>query len=282
MSAAALLPRHHDEFRSKEYWDTFFQQRTDAFEWYGEYQDLRKLVCRTLRRTDRILIVGCGNSNFSAELYDDGFEEVENVDFSQPVVAEMCRVHAKARPRMTWRVMDVTDMTGYEDGSFDAVVDKGTLDALMSEDTADVRESGQAMLREVARVLNPGGRYMCVTLWQDFIGSIFLSSLPLPHASTNTNTNTNTGSGSGGRGGGVWTLDLHSVAASSKPSPYLPVCVIATKQSGGIELELEVIGQAQTVGKGEEGARVKAWCDRTGRPLAPGMEPSVLRGEQEV
>lgn len=43
---------------------------------YGEYQDLRKLVCRTLKRTDRILVVGCGNSNFSAELYDDGFEEV--------------------------------------------------------------------------------------------------------------------------------------------------------------------------------------------------------------
>lgn len=35
-AAAKLLPRHHDEFRSKEYWDTFFQQRTDAFEWYVE------------------------------------------------------------------------------------------------------------------------------------------------------------------------------------------------------------------------------------------------------
>lgn len=46
----------------------------------------------------------------------------------------------------------------YEDGSFDAVVDKGTLDALMSEDTAGVRESGEGMLREVARVLKPGGR----------------------------------------------------------------------------------------------------------------------------
>lgn len=42
---------------------------------YGEYEDLRKLVHRVLRRTDRILVIGCGNSNFSAELYDDGFEE---------------------------------------------------------------------------------------------------------------------------------------------------------------------------------------------------------------
>lgn len=46
----------------------------------------------------------------------------------------------------------------YEDGSFDAVVDKGTLDALMSEDTPEVVESGKAMLREVKRVLKPGGR----------------------------------------------------------------------------------------------------------------------------
>lgn len=43
----------------------------------------------------------------------------------------------------------------YESGSFDAVVDKGTLDALMSEDTAKVRESGGAMLGEVKRILKP-------------------------------------------------------------------------------------------------------------------------------
>lgn len=37
------------------------------------------MVHRTLKRTDRILVVGCGNSNFSAELYDDGFEEVSEL-----------------------------------------------------------------------------------------------------------------------------------------------------------------------------------------------------------
>lgn len=38
--------------------------------------------------------------------------QIENVDFSQPVVAEMCRTHSTARPGMVWRVMDVTDMSG--------------------------------------------------------------------------------------------------------------------------------------------------------------------------
>ena len=67
---------------------------------------------------------------------------------------------------------------------------------------------------------------MCVTLWQDFIGAAFLASLappapaPAPAAAT-------------GKVGAVerrrrWTLDLHSAAATSKPSPYLPVCVVAT------------------------------------------------------
>ncbi|CAM9411231.1 unnamed protein product [Ectocarpus sp. 12 AP-2014] len=279
-AATKLLPRHHDEFRSKEYWDSFFQQRTDAFEWYGEYEDLRKLVHRTLRRTERILVIGCGNSNFSAELYDDGFEEIENVDFSDPVIAEMHRSHSGVRPKMTWTVMDVTDMSGYEDGSFDAVVDKGTLDALMSEDTAEVRESGEAMLREVKRVLKPTGRYMCVTLWQDFIGSAFLSSFApaavLPAAGAAA-----AAANADGDGGGMssWKLDLHSAAATSKPSPYLPVCVVAAKSSA--THEREPIAEAGGEGGGEA-MRVTAWCDRAGRPLGVGGEPSVVVGDTEV
>lgn len=34
------------------------------------------------------------------------------MDFSEPVVAEMSRVNSGVRPNMTWRVMDVTDMSG--------------------------------------------------------------------------------------------------------------------------------------------------------------------------
>lgn len=44
--------------------------------------------------------------------------QIENVDFSQPVVADMCRAHSGVRPRMTWRVMDVTDMSEYVFGCF--------------------------------------------------------------------------------------------------------------------------------------------------------------------
>lgn len=35
-SAPKLLPKQVSEFRTKQYWDKFFEQRGDkAFEWYG-------------------------------------------------------------------------------------------------------------------------------------------------------------------------------------------------------------------------------------------------------
>lgn len=121
---------------------------------------------------------------------------------------------------------------------------------------------------------------MCVTLWQDFIGSAFLSSFApaavLPAAGAAA-----AAANSGGDGGGMssWKLDLHSATAASKPSPYLPVCVVAVKSSA--THEGEPIAEAGGEGGGEA-MRVTAWCDRAGRPLGVGGEPSVLVGETEV
>lgn len=37
----SLLPSHHDQFRSKEYWDRFFLERGgEQFEWYGTYEEI--------------------------------------------------------------------------------------------------------------------------------------------------------------------------------------------------------------------------------------------------
>lgn len=76
----------------------------------------------------------------------------------------------------------------------------------------------------------------------------------------------------GGEGAG-WSIDLHCVAAS-KPSPYLPFCVVAGKHSPESTME-ESGGNHQHV-------RVNAWCDRAGREMLGGEDPVVLFGEQEV
>ena len=56
-----------------------------------------------------------------------------------------------------------------QDESYSVVLDKGTVDALMTEDTVEVRERMDEMLGEVERVLRLGGRFVTVSLLQPHI-----------------------------------------------------------------------------------------------------------------
>ena len=155
--AQGLLPQHHDEFGSKQYWDSFFEQRgQQAFEWYGGFRDLRAFCLRHASPGDKLLMLGCGNSSFSADLYDNGYTDLVNVDFSESVIESMS-VHNQSRPLMRWEVMDMTELT-FEDEAFDVVLDKGALDALMSTNEEEILRRASSMFEHVDRVLAPGGK----------------------------------------------------------------------------------------------------------------------------
>lgn len=108
----------------------------------------------------------------SEKLYDAGFCRVTNVDFSRVVVADMLRRHARARPEMRWRVMDMTDMQ-FADGSFDVILDKGGLDALMEPEAGT--KLGIKYLNEVKRVMKSGGKFVCLTLAESHVLALLLS-----------------------------------------------------------------------------------------------------------
>jgi predicted NUDIX family phosphoesterase len=64
-----LLPDNFEEFRSVKFWDGFFKARQQkAFEWYGEWKQLRKLVLPVIKDRKKVLVVGCGNSELSADM----------------------------------------------------------------------------------------------------------------------------------------------------------------------------------------------------------------------
>jgi len=214
-----LLPKQFQQFQDRAYWDTFFRERKqEAFEWYGTYEELRPFVAKTVegskgKQRERMLVIGCGNSDFSTELYcKGGYHRVTNVDFSAPVIDEMQRKTQVLCPKMEWKVMDVTTMS-QELGaaSFDVVLDKGTLDAIFS--TSECEGPADLMLDEVGRVLSPMfGRYMVVTLGQDFILRKLLQRFD-----------------GGGEGG--WRLALHAVEDPMAASPFLTLVGIAYRIS---------------------------------------------------
>ncbi|KAJ6314990.1 hypothetical protein OIU78_018469 [Salix suchowensis] len=160
------------DFTSKENWDKFFTIRgtDDSFEWYAEWTELHHPLLSLLAGNGenpssspplQILVPGCGNSKLSENLYDAGFREITNIDFSKVVISDMLKRNVRDRPGMRWRVMDMTQMK-VEDESFDVVLDKGGLDALMEPELGP--KLGNQYLSEVKRVLNFEGKFICLTL----------------------------------------------------------------------------------------------------------------------
>ncbi|XP_054835158.1 eEF1A lysine and N-terminal methyltransferase [Eublepharis macularius] len=166
MEGLRLLPRRAQDFGSAGYWERFFRERGErAFEWYGEWEELREPLGRYLRPRDSILVVGCGNSELSEQLYDEGYQSIINVDISERVIKQMGERSAHLRPKMSYLVMDVLQMD-FPDGHFQVVLDKGTLDALLTDGEGAALARAEQMFAEIVRVLQFGGRYLCVSLAQ--------------------------------------------------------------------------------------------------------------------
>jgi hypothetical protein len=65
----ALVPEGLDDFRSVQFWDGFFRERgAKAFEWYGDWRQLKPFFTRDCKGSCETLVVGCGNSELSADL----------------------------------------------------------------------------------------------------------------------------------------------------------------------------------------------------------------------
>ena len=78
--------------------------------------------------------MGCGNAPFSEDMYDDGYQHIDNIDIS-PVVIEQMKAKNSTRSVMTYAVMDVMKLS-YPDCTYDLAIDKSTMDALLCGDSA--------------------------------------------------------------------------------------------------------------------------------------------------
>ena len=77
------LPDDNKNYKDPDYWNSRFKSE-DSFEWLVEYKDVKNNISSILQdKTCKILQLGCGNSNFSDDLYQDGFTDITNIDISE-------------------------------------------------------------------------------------------------------------------------------------------------------------------------------------------------------
>ena len=72
-------------------------------------------------------------SGLSEEMFEDGYQHVNNIDISFTVVKQMTEAYKERYPTLVYKQMDVRQLQ-YQDGTFDAVIDKGTFDSILCGD----------------------------------------------------------------------------------------------------------------------------------------------------
>lgn len=149
------------KYGDPSYWDKRYKQDKTPFDWYQNYSSLVPLFHLYLSPPHRrVLVVGCGNSSFSEKMAADGYEDIVNIDISSVVIEEMQKKYSD-HPQLKYITMDVLKMDTLETGSFDAVIDKGTLDTILCGNNS--KPNSAKMLEEVGRVLKDKGVYILVT-----------------------------------------------------------------------------------------------------------------------
>ena len=145
------------------YWNKKYKEEPYPFEWLRGYEDLNvKRIIHEVTQGEHqaeILHTGCGNSLLPEDMYDAGYKSIVNIDSSLVCIRQMLQRN-RMRPGMSWLEMDCTDMT-FEDSSFDVVIEKFVMDAMACGNNAPLVIG--TYLKEVQRVLRPGGRFVCIT-----------------------------------------------------------------------------------------------------------------------
>lgn len=168
------IPQDNSVYKQQEYWNERFDAE-EQYDWLVDYSKIQSIIRQEIKTTDRILIVGCGNSTLSKSMFDDGYSNIINIDYSSTVIAKMSIKH----PEMRWIEMDMLDLK-FDCNSFDIVLDKCAMDALLvdEEDPWNPQQSIQdeiaLYLSGVSRCLGPMGKFLQASFGQPHFRRLFL------------------------------------------------------------------------------------------------------------
>uniref|UniRef100_A0AC35U931 Methyltransf_11 domain-containing protein n=1 Tax=Rhabditophanes sp. KR3021 TaxID=114890 RepID=A0AC35U931_9BILA len=155
------------KYSSIAYWDKRFESEKE-YEWVADFDQFSSLLINSLKPTDRILHVGCGNSKLSQHLYELGFKNITNLDFS-PVLIQKGKECDK---RFSWVCDDMRTLSNIPTSSFDVVLEKAAIESLTTRDKSYWSPSEQTLsdlegiFSSVLRVLKSEGKFLSISFSQ--------------------------------------------------------------------------------------------------------------------
>lgn len=181
-----------NNYGNEDYWEDRYSSKStnkdghDTYEWYVSFNELKDKLFKDIfisgflpsnkndkEFNNKILVTGCGNSTICEDLVNVGFNNVYGMDYSESVINNMIN-RIKDNNNLLkcchYFQADCLNMKSEKSGSYNTIFDKGTLDAITSNDSGDSSENNDkgilnaaAYMREVWRLLPVGGKFLIVT-----------------------------------------------------------------------------------------------------------------------
>lgn len=144
-----------------KYWDARYTTSAfEPFEWYLGWEQLKDVLSPLLGPESRILVLGCGTSSLSEEMYADGFTHITNIDQCETLIDTMAAKNID-KTDMEYETVDSHDFPSEFMSKFDVVIDKAMLDCVAC--AADKWQAVSAVLRQASGALSASGVYVSVS-----------------------------------------------------------------------------------------------------------------------
>lgn len=190
-----------NKYASQEYWDERYRNN-HYHNWYFTFDEMLPLLTKEWRRLQSypaVLEIGCGDVPLVTDISRNmNCDTSVGIDFSDTIIDIL---QSKNCSNLSFSCMDARRMT-FQESSFDIVIDKGTLDAMLCSESEGF-DNAVRLLFEAVRVLRVGGSIIIISHMEyesDEFQTVLVQCL-LPALQS--------------REGVLWSLEVHSTVSVS-------------------------------------------------------------------
>ena len=154
-------------FGTQQYWDDVYTGMgdfpKDEYSWYYGFDVVKPHLVQAVPSKDaRILLPGIGNDPILLDLWGSNYRDLTAFDYSKHAVgrqADILSWEPKALEQVTVLQRDARHLDPEWTDSFDAILEKGALDAIYLSGDGNVEQA----VEEFERILKPGGIVVSVS-----------------------------------------------------------------------------------------------------------------------